>query len=71
MSLLAMKSLYQNHMPAKQNRSSRQSRCISTSNWHVHFLSLFVTCCKCSIARKVGLAATGIVKAFTDAVNFC
>ena len=32
------------------------------------FLSPFVMCCKCFIARKVGSAATGVVKAFTDMV---
>ena len=63
-----MKSLYKNHVLAKQNRSSRQSRCIGTSNRHMDFLSPFVMCCKCFIARKVGSAVTGIVKAFTDMV---
>ena len=39
-----------------------------TSNWHVHFLSLFVTCYKCFIACKVGSAATGKIKTFTDTI---
>ena len=65
MSLLAMNSLYKNHVPA---RSSRQSRCVATSR-HVHFLSLFVSCyIKCFIARKVGSAAIGKVKTFADKV---
>ena len=34
-------SLYKNHVLAKQNCSSRQSRCAATSQ-HMHFLSLFV-----------------------------
>ena len=61
-----MNSLCKNHVLAKQNRSLRQSRRVTTSNWHVHFLSLFVTwkCFKCFIARKVGSAATGKVKTF-------
>ena len=63
-----MKSLCKNHVLAKQNRSLRQSRCIGTSNRHMHFLSLFVMCCECFIAGKVGSAATGIVKAFTNMV---
>ena len=49
--ILAIKSLYKNHVLAKRNRSSRQSHCIVTSNWQVHFLSLFVTCYKCFILR--------------------
>ena len=57
------------HVFAKQNRSSRQCLCVATSNWHVHFLSLFVTCYKCFIMpRKVGLAARSKVKTFTDVV---
>ena len=52
----------------KQNRSSRQSHCVATSNRHVHFLSLSVTCYKCFIAIKVGWAATGKVKSFIDTV---
>ena len=45
MCLLAMNSLYKNHVLAKQNRSLRQSRCVQvTSNRHMHFLSLFVMC---------------------------
>ena len=57
------------HVLAKQNDSSRQWLCVATSNWHVHFLSLFVTCYKCFIMpRKVGLAATSKVKTFTDVV---
>ena len=57
------------HVLAKQNRSSRQWLCVATSNWHVHFLSLFVTCYKCFIMPcKVGLAATSKVKTFTDVV---
>ena len=57
MSLLAMNSLCKNHVLAKQNRSLRQSRRVTTSNWHVHFLSLFVTC-------KCFNTATGKVKTF-------
>ena len=53
MSLLAMNGLYKSHVFAKQNRSSRQSSCVVTSNKHVLFLALFVTY-KCFIARKVG-----------------
>ena len=57
------------HVLAKQNRSSRKWLCVATSNWHVHFLSLFVTCYKCFIMpRKVVLAATSKVKTFTDVV---
>ena len=45
MGLLAMNSLHKNHVLAKQNRSSRHSRCVqATSNRHMHFLSLFVMC---------------------------
>ena len=33
-----------------------------------HALFVTVMCCKCFIARKVGSAATVIVKAFTDMV---
>ena len=36
------------------------------TNWHVHLLSLFVTCYKCFVACKVGSAATGKVKTFAD-----
>ena len=68
MSLLALNSLYKNHVLAKQNRSSRQSHCVATSNRHVHFLSLSVTCYKCFTAIKVGWAATGKVKSFIDTV---
>ena len=57
-SLLAMNGPYKNHVLAKQNRSSR----------HVHFLSLFATCYEYFITRKVGSAATGKVKTFTDTV---
>lgn len=46
MSLLAMNNLYKNHILAKQNLSSRKSRCVATSNQHVKFVSLFVTCYK-------------------------
>ena len=54
MSLVLMNSLYKNVL-AKQNRSSRQLHCVATSNQHmVHFLSLFVMCCKCFIGCKVG-----------------
>ena len=42
MSVLAMNSLFKNHVLAKQGDSSRQSSCVATSNRHVHFLSLFV-----------------------------
>lgn len=57
------------HVLTKQNRSSRQWLCVAISNWHVHFLSLFVTCNKGFIMPcKVGLAATSKVKTFTDAV---
>ena len=68
MSLLAMNSLYQNHMLAKQNRSLRQSSCVATSNWHMHFLSLFITFYKCFVAHKVSLLATDEVKTITDTV---
>ena len=70
MSLLAMNSLYKNHVLVKQNCSSKQSCWVVTSNQHVHFLSLFVTCykTKCFVACKVDLAATGNVKTFTDIV---
>ena len=41
----------------------------SDLNQHVHLLSLFVTCNKCFMPRKVGSAATaGRVKTFTDTV---
>ena len=62
MSLLAINSLYESCLFAKQNRSSKQSCCIPTSKRHVQFLSLFVTC------HKVGSAATGKVRTFTDMV---
>ena len=72
MSLLAMNGLYKGHVIAKQNSSSRQSRCVATSNKHVLFLALFVTCYKCFVARKVGSVwrgvATGKVKTFPDTV---
>ena len=63
-----MNTLYKNHVLAKQNHS-RQSRCVATSNRHVQFLSLFVTCYYYFIARKVGSATTGQVKTFTDTVQ--
>ena len=44
MILLAMDGLYKTRVLAKQNGSLRQSRCSTTSNRHVHFLTLFVTC---------------------------
>ena len=44
-----MNSPYENHVLAKQNCSSRQSRCVATSNRHMHYLSPFVTCYKCFI----------------------
>ena len=67
MSLLAMNSLYKNHVLTRQNRSSRQSHCqVTSNNWHMHFLPLFVRCYKCVIAGKVGSAATHKVKTFTD-----
>ena len=50
---LSVNSLYKNVL-AKQNRSSRQLHCVAASNWHMHFLSLFVMCYKCFIACKVG-----------------
>ena len=61
MSSLVIKSLY-------KKKTSRQTRCVSTSNRHVNFLSLPVTCYKCCIARNVqlGSAATGEVKTSTD-----
>ena len=70
MSLLAMNSLYKNHVLVKQNRFSRQSCWVVTSNQHVHFLSPFVTCykTKCFVVCKVDLAAAGKVKPFTDTV---
>ena len=43
----SVNSPYKNHMLAKQNCSSRESRCVATSNRHMHCLSLFVTCYKC------------------------
>ena len=51
----------------KQNHSSRQSCCVATSHRHVYFLSLFVRLCV-MLVRKVGSAATGKVKTFTDTV---
>ena len=68
MSLVAMNGLYKNQVLAKQNRSSRQSRCVATSNWQAHFLPLFVKCYKCFVAGKVDSAATHKVKTFTDMV---
>ena len=44
MILLAMDGLYKTRVLAKQNGSLTQSRCSTTSNRHVHFLTLFVTC---------------------------
>ena len=46
MSLLAMNNLYKYHILAKQNLSSRQSCCVATSNGHINFVSLFITCYK-------------------------
>ena len=66
MSFVAMNGLYKNHVLAKQNRSSRQARCVATSNWHMHFLPLFVTCYKCFVTGKVSSLATHKVKTFTD-----
>ena len=44
-----------NHVLAKQNcSSSRQSHCVVTAN------------CACTVARKVGSAATGRVKTSTE-----
>ena len=43
-----------NHVLAKQNCSSRQSHCVVTAN------------CACTVARKVGSAATGRVKTSTE-----
>ena len=40
----------------------------SDLNQDVYLLSLFVTCYKSFIPRKVGSAATGKVKTFTDTV---
>ena len=37
-------------------------------NWHVHFLTLFVTRPKCFITRNVGSATSGKVKTFTGSV---
>ena len=51
--LTGINSLYKNVL-AKQNRSSRQLHCVTTSNQHMHFLSLFVMCYKCLIACNVG-----------------
>ena len=53
MSLAAMNSLHKNQVLAEQNHSSRQSRCVTISNRHVHFLSLFVTCYECFIASNL------------------
>ena len=66
MSLVTMNGLYKNHLLAKQNHSSRQARCVATSNWHMQFLPLFVTCYKCFVTGKVGSLATHKVKTFTD-----
>ena len=68
MNLLAMNSLYKSHVLAKQNRSSRQSRFVATSNQHMHFLSLFVMCHKCFIANEAGWVATDKGKTFKDTV---
>ena len=68
MNLLAMNSLHKSHVLTKQNRSSRQSRCVATSNQRVPFLSPFVMCYKCFIAHKAGLEATGKVKTFKNTV---
>ena len=43
----SVNSPQKNHVLAKQNHSSRQWRCVATSNRHTHCLSLFVTCYKC------------------------
>ena len=41
---------------------------VATGNWHVHFLTLFVTRPKCFITGNVGSAASGKVKTFTGTV---
>ena len=70
----AEQALYKNsplrgHSTGHINCSSRQWLCVVTSNWHVHFLSLFVTCYKCFIMPcEVGLVAMSKVKTFTDVV---
>ena len=71
-SLLAMNSLYNYHMLPLiyQNCSLRQSRCIGTSNQHVQFLLLFVTCYKCFIACNIGSVATGKVETSTERYHF-
>ena len=51
--LTGMNSLYKNVL-AKQSRSSRQLHCVAISNQHMHFLSVFVMCCKCFIGCEVG-----------------
>ena len=68
MSLKAMNSMYKIQELAKQNGFGRQTHCLATSNRHVHFLSLVVTCYEHFIARKVGSAATGKIKTFRDTV---
>lgn len=41
---------------------------VATGNWHVHFLTLFVTRPKCFRTGNVGSAASGKVKTFTGTV---
>ena len=68
MKKLAMNSLYKNHVLSKKNSSSMQSRYVADSNRHVYCFSLFFTCYKSFIARKIGSVATGKVKTFTDTI---
>ena len=72
MSLQAMDRLYKTRVLAKQNGSLRQSCCATTSNRHVHFLTLFVTCKlhvgAISVLYHKGWFVTGKVKTFTDTV---
>ena len=63
-----MNSLYKNHVLAKQNHSSKKSRCVATSNQYAHLSLLFVMCYKYFTACKVGSAATGKVETFTHRV---
>ena len=73
MSLQAMDRLYKTCVLAKQNGSLRQSCCATTSNRHVHFLTLFVTCklhvSAISALYHKGWFVTGKVKTFTDTVR--
>ena len=68
MKKLAMNSLYKNHVPSKKivlQRSHVMWRILIGTCTFFHF---FLTCYKCFIARKIGSAATGKVKTFTDTI---